>query len=73
MAMTSAQREGWIPAQQHPDHEGEEYRVRAFRPVLGIPEEVETTAMWTDEGWEFTDGLMQPEKYRVTAWKPKGE
>jgi hypothetical protein len=60
----------WIPVDRQPEQTGKTYRVRVRRTVLGLPEVAETTAMWTADGWEFTDGLLAPERSRVTAWKP---
>lgn len=64
---------GWIPAEREPKEKGN-YRVKVVRNAVGLPEFAETTALWTrDEGWEFTDGLIAPERSRVTAWKPLEE
>ena len=60
---------GWIPAEKTPEQFGQTYKVRIQRLVTGIPEVAETTAMWTTDGWELTDGLFPSDKMRVLAWR----
>jgi hypothetical protein len=70
MALTT--QAGWIPAERKPEQLGRTYVVRVQKNVIGIPEISETTALWTTDGWEFTDGLFAPGQSRVMAWKPLG-